>query len=451
MFAYKILIADDQKTIRHSLHVFLRHHGFKVYEADGPESVLETIRKELMHLLIIDLNYTRDTTSGTEGLALLEQIKQIAPNVPVLVITAFGNVEIAVEAMRRGAQDFVEKPWDNNRLLASVNNLVKLQKSESHVQRYRAQLKQDLNQSVSTMVAESPAMQSILNLVRNVADSDASIIILGENGTGKSLLAKMIHQRSRRFEKPFVAVNTGGLSEGLFESEMFGHVKGAFTDARDHRVGRFEMAEEGTLFLDEIANIPLKQQNKLLRVLEMGLYEPVGSSKTYQSDVRIVSATNATMTTEIEEGRFRRDLYYRLNTIEITMPPLRERLEDIPVLSRFFLARLAEKYRKPVLKLTARMEADLLQYSWPGNIRELEHAMERMILLGQNASIFDHANYANPDMSPTTSLNCMSLLDIEGYMIKRTLKENQGNITKTAKALGLSRSAMYRRLQKHEI
>ncbi len=325
----RILIADDQTDVLEALRLLLKSEGYKIEAAESPEQVLRAIEQKDFDLAIIDLNYSRDTTSGQEGLDLLAKIQTTDPMLPVIVMTAWGSVDLAVDAMRRGAKDFIQKPWENERLSSIVRLQLELSEALRRGQRLEAENALLRGDNLPTMIAQAPAMQPVLQLISRVGPSDANVLITGEPGTGKEVVAKILHAISPRATKPMVPVNAGGLAEGVFESELFGHVKGAFTDARVDRVGRFELADEGTLFLDEIANVPMNLQAKLLRVLEIGEMERVGSSKTKKVDVRVISATNAKLLEEVENGRFRQDLLYRLNTIEIHLPPLRERREDI--------------------------------------------------------------------------------------------------------------------------
>src|SRR6185436_3866065 len=396
-------------------------------------------------------NYTRDTTSGEEGLTLLSRLQQLDTPMPVVVMTAWGTVDLAVEAMRRGARDFIQKPWDNERVLVVVRTQVELGRALRRSQRLEAENRvlRDQGTNRPLLIAESASMRPVLELVARVGPSEANVLITGENGTGKGTVAQSLHAVSSRAPRALVTVNAGGLSEGLFESELFGHVKGAFTDAKTDRVGRFELAEGGTLFLDEIANIPLHQQAKLLRVLETGEFERVGSSKTRRANVRFISATNADLRSEVAASRFRQDLLFRLNTVEIQVPPLRERREDIPPLAAQFLRQRAQRYRKSVSGFEPAALQLLLEHSWPGNVRELDHAVERAVLMaqGNTAKASDLGLRAENDSTPR--IEDMSLDEVERYLIKKTLTRSDGNAMKAAEALGLSRSAFYRRLEKY--
>lgn len=444
----RILIADDQPDVAEALRFLFKTEGWKVEVVNSPDRALESIRREEFDLLLADLNYSRDTTSGAEGLELVSRVPAVDPTLPIVVMTAWATVDVAVEAMRRGARDFVQKPWENARVLTIARNQVALRRALLAGERLAAAtvVQEDWGRSI---VAESQAMRPVMDRVRRVGPSDATVLLTGENGTGKGVIAAALHACSDRSNKPFISVNMGGLSETLFESELFGHVKGAFTDAKSDRVGRFEMAEGGTLFLDEIANVPLAQQAKLLRVLETRAYERLGASRTQQADVRLIAATNADLRAEVAAGRFRQDLLFRLNTIEIHLPPLRERVEDIEPLAHFFLRQQHVRYRKALTGFDPGAMAALRGHSWPGNVRELSHAVERGVLLANGPSIqaVDLGLVMQRDATPR--LEDMNLEDVERFLIKQTLAKNGGNAMKAAEQLGLSRSAFYRRLEKH--
>jgi DNA-binding NtrC family response regulator len=418
--------------------------------------VLKAIDVHELDVVLIDLNYARDTTSGSEGLDLLSRIRAVDPTLPVVVMTAWGSVDLAVEAMRRGARDFIQKPWDNARLLAVLRTQVDLGEALRRGRRLEAE-NMALRDSVAEtndlpqIVADSPSMKSVLNLVERIGPADANVLITGENGTGKEVITRLLHSISSRRAKPLISLNAGALAEGVFESELFGHVRGAFTDAKSDRVGRFELADGGTLFLDEIGNVPLNLQAKLLRVLETGEFERVGSSKTQKVNVRLLSATNADLHAEVAQGRFRQDLLFRLNTVEIRLPPLRDRLEDIPFLAEHFLKLHRERYRRPIMGFTPEALDALRHHLWPGNVRELDHVIERAVLMspGSVVTAFDLALEATPDARLSARLEEMSLEDAERLLIKKALARFEGNANRAAEALGLSRSALYRRLQKY--
>src|SRR5881396_1735709 len=378
----RILVADDQADVLAALRLLLKSEGFAIETASSPAGVLKALDSQELDIVLIDLNYARDTTSGNEGLDLLRRIQAQDPNLPVVVMTAWGNVDLAVEAMRRGARDFIQKPWDNARLLTVLRTQVELVQALRRGQRLEAEniaLRDSGANGSPGIIAESPAMKKVLNLVERIGPADANVLITGENGTGKEVIARALHSISARSSKPLVSLNAGALAEGVFESELFGHVRGAFTDAKTDRVGRFELADGGTLFLDEIANVPLNLQTKLLRVLETGDFERVGSSRTRHVNVRIVSATNSNLAEEVAAGRFRQDLLFRLNTIEIPLPPLRERREDIPALALHFLRQHSEHYRRTLEGFTEAALQALIEHTWPGNVRELDHVIERAV------------------------------------------------------------------------
>jgi DNA-binding NtrC family response regulator len=448
--AYRILLADDQADIRDALRLLLKREGYETHGVASPGEALSAIESREFDAVLMDLNYARDTTSGQEGLDLLSRIQMVDSTLPLIVMTAWSSVEIAVEAMRRGARDFIPKPWENNRLLAVIRTQIDLRQALRKASRLEAENHLLRSESRPTMIAESAVMQPVLELIGRIGPSDATVLITGEHGTGKEVIAQTLHALSARASRPMVTVNAGGLSEGLFESELFGHVKGAFTDARTDRVGRFELAEGSTLFLDEIANVPLNLQAKLLRILETGELERVGSSTTRRADVRVLAATNADVTAEAAAGRFRQDLLFRLNTIEIHLPPLRDRREDILLLAHHFLRSYAQRYRKSLSGFDPAATQVLREHAWPGNVRELDHAIERGVLLSTGPLV--HAadlGLRAPAPAGSPRLEEMSLDEVERHLIQRTLARNDSNVSQAAKALGLSRSALYRRLQKY--
>jgi DNA-binding NtrC family response regulator len=446
-----ILITDDQPDVREALCLLFKTAGIQPEAVGAPSKALQLLRSKPFDLALIDLNYTRDTTSGSEGLDLLSEIHKLDPDLPVVVMTAWGTVDLAVETMRRGARDFVQKPWENERLLSIVRNQIELRRALKKGHLLEAEnllLRQD---AASKLIAQSAVMRPVLEMVERIGPSDANVLITGENGTGKGLLALALHELSGRANKPFISVNMGGLSDGVFESELFGHVRGAFTDAKTDRVGRFELAERGTLFLDEVANIPLAKQAKLLRVLETGEFERVGSSRSARANVRVISATNADLNVEVAQGSFRHDLLFRLNTVEIHIPPLRDRREDIPLLAAHFLSRHAAHYRKSVRGFEAAAMDALIQHSWPGNVRELDHVILRSLLMSQSNEIRRVDLGLRGPSEANRSLDEMSLEEVEAHLIKRALARHGGNARKAAEALGLSRSAFYRRLEKYRL
>ncbi|HEX2059957.1 MAG TPA: sigma-54 dependent transcriptional regulator [Thermoanaerobaculia bacterium] len=443
-----ILIADDQRDVLDALELLLRGDA-EVVTAGSPSEVIRQVGARPLDLVLIDMNYTRDTSSGREGLDLLEQLHDYDPTLPIVVMTAWASIQLVVEAMQKGARDFIQKPWDNARLRTIVRNQIELGRALRRSQRLESEnsiLRADGN---VPLVAESPAMKRVLEIVQRVAPSDANVLVRGENGTGKGLVARALHAASRRASKPFLSVNIGGLSESLFESELFGHVKGAFTDARQDRMGRFELADGGTLFLDEIANISLAQQARLLRVIESGEFERVGSSQTRKADVRLISATNAALEHDVQSGRFRQDLLFRLNTVQIVIPPLRERREDIPPLAAQFLDRFARRYRKDVAGFHPTALKAMLEHPWSGNVRELEHAVERAVLMSAGTQI-TRADLAL-EAPAQASIDDMSIEEVEALLIRKALARFDGNVSRAAELLGLSRSALYRRMQRYSI
>jgi len=442
----KVLVADDQSDIVEALRLLLKSQGLVPVTTNSPAGVLGALQAEDFDAVLIDLNYTRDTTSGREGLDLLSQLHAQDPSLPVVVMTAWGNVEGAVEAVRRGARDYVQKPWDNDRLITLLRTQIELGQALRRGRLLREENSLLRRQQAAWMVAESKEMRAVLDLVERVGPSDANVLITGEHGTGKEVIARHLHASSPRREKPLVCVNAGGLSEGVFESELFGHVRGAFTDAKSDRIGCFELADQGTLLLDEVSNMPLGQQAKLLRVLQTGELHPVGSSRARHVDARIISATNANLAAEVGAGRFREDLLYRLNTVEIWIPPLRERKEDIAPLATFFLERLARRYRKSLGGFAPEALRLLLGYAWPGNVRELEHTVERAVLMASDRQIQVQDLGFHDRSGSVHRLEDMTLEDAERYLIQRALGRTHGNVSDAARLLGVSRSALYRRL-----
>src|SRR5882762_997839 len=445
----RILAADDQQHVLEAIELLLRPQGYEVETARSPVLVREALATGSYDSLLIDLNYTRDTTSGREGLDLLSEIVALDSTTPVIVMTAWANIGLAVEAMRRGARDFIQKPWENERLLAILRTQVELHRALRDAERLAAQNRLLQTEGRPQFIATAPAMQPLLDAMTRVGPSDANVLVAGEHGTGKEVVAQTLHALSARASRPMIAVNTGAVPEGLFESELFGHVKGAFTDARCDRIGRFELADGGTIFLDEIGNVPMHQQAKLLRVLEAGEVERVGSSHPRRIDVRVISATNANLRAACTSGQFREDLLFRLNTVEMHVPALRERREDIPVLAVHFLSRYAARYRRPVHGFEASALQLLLQYSWPGNIRELEHTLERAVLMCRGTEV-ERADLGLDSLrQQAQNLEDLSLESVEAILIRKALQRYHGNISQAAEVLGLSRGALYRRMEKY--
>ncbi|NQY64021.1 MAG: sigma-54-dependent Fis family transcriptional regulator [Alteromonadaceae bacterium] len=445
----QILVIDDRSDIRLTLNMLLKDNNYDVVEADSPQIAQLMIKKNDISLILLDMNYTLDTTSGEEGLSFLSWLKASEINIPTIAMTAWSNVDLAVKAMQLGANDFIEKPWKNKRLLQIIQQQIAYQDLQTQNTKLKQQLAETVDQAY---VWRSASMLQLMQQIKTVANTDAGILLTGENGTGKSDLARHIHKNSPRKNASFVSVNMGAISESLFESEMFGHKKGAFTDAKSNRIGRFELAEQGSLFLDEIANIPLAQQSKLLRVLESGEYEVLGSSQTLRTNIRIISATNGNIANLIKKEVFREDLYYRLNTIEFRLPSLKERGEDIIPLAEFFIKKFGDKYNRPDCTLEASAKTALSDYHWPGNIRELSHLIERAVLLCQNDNIkVDDLHLTNSTSTTNTELPLITLEEAEIKLIKLALKKTDNNVPQAATLLGLTKSSMYRRLEKYEI
>jgi DNA-binding NtrC family response regulator len=446
--APRVLVADDDTDVLAALRLLLKGEGWEVSTATSPALALRAAESTDFDVALLDLNYARDTTSGGEGLDLLERFRATDAMLPVVVMTAWGSVEGAVAAVRRGARDYVQKPWDNERLLQTLRTQLELGRALRAGQRLEQENRLLRRDGAPDLIARAPAMRPVLELIARVGPSDANVLVTGEHGTGKELVARRLHATSPRAHRALVTVNVGGLSEGLFESEMFGHAKGAFTGASGERAGRFELADGSAIFLDEIANVPLGQQAKLLRVLQAGELERVGSSRTRVVNVRVISATNADLRFEVAAGRFREDLLFRLNTIEIHLPPLRERREDIVPMAMHFLERQARRYRRPVEGFDESAMAALLAHAWPGNVRELEHAVERAVLVTRERRV------GAPDLglrgaSGAATLDQLTLDEVERVLIQKALDRHAGNVSDAAKALGVSRSALYRRIERH--
>jgi DNA-binding NtrC family response regulator len=442
----RILIADDQSDILDALKLLLSSEDFDVTTAASPSELVSTLERSDFDVALIDLNYTRDTTSGQEGFELLERIKAIDPTLPVLVMTGWSSVAGAVEAMRRGARDYIEKPWDDDKLLAAVHTQLELRRALRRSRRLQEENARLQRRDLPTFIAEAPSMLAVRETIERVAPSDASVLITGEHGTGKEVVASLLHRLSNRASKPLVTMNAGGLSEGVAESELFGHVKGAFTDARTDRIGCFELADEGTLFLDEIANMPAKLQPKLLRVLQTGEVQKVGSSRVIFVNVRVISATNADLPGEIAAGRFRDDLFYRLNTVVIHLPPLRERREDVMPLATHYLDQFADRYKRTFEGFDRSAKQAIDAHLWPGNVRELAHAIERGVLMARTAQI-TAADLGLQAASAATVAEELTLEQSEKVFIQKVLARHGGDVRKAADQLGMSRSALYRRLQ----
>ena len=448
--SHRILVADDQSAIREALKMLLGAEGFEVETAASARVVLESLAVREYDAILIDLNYARDTTSGKEGMQLLESIRELDDQVPVIIMTAWATIDLAVEAVRRGAKDFIQKPWDDERLVSALRTHADFYQALKRGKRLEAANRLFATPAKVAFIAHAPSMQPVIEAISQVGPSNANVLITGEHGTGKEIAAQMLHLVSNRADKPLIAVNTGGLPEGTFESELFGHVKGAFTDARTDRIGRFEMADGGTLFLDEIANVPLRQQAKLLRVLETGQMERVGASRTQQVDVRTISATNANLHAECIAGNFREDLLFRLNTVEINLPPLRERKEDIQPLAANFLSKYTQRYRKELTGFSQEAMDKLIGYAWPGNIRELDHTIERAVIMCRGETVqVNNLGLQNPARAQSVELGDLSLEQVEALLISKALARYSGNVSQAAEFVGLSRGTFYRRMEKH--
>jgi DNA-binding NtrC family response regulator len=445
----RVLVADDDPDVLAALKLLVKAEGFEVETATSPAQALAALEARDFDAALLDLNYARDTTSGREGLELIERLRALDATLPVVVMTAWGSVDGAVAAVRRGARDYVQKPWDNARLLQTLRTQVELGRALRVGQRLEHENRLLRREGMPEMIAGSPVMRPVLDLLARVGPSDANVLVTGEHGTGKELVARIVHASSPRSGRALVTVNVGGLAEGVFESELFGHVKGAFTGANSDRVGRFELADGGTLFLDEIANVPLAQQARLLRVLQTGEFERVGSSRTRAVSVRLVSATNTDLHAEVAVGRFREDLLFRINTVEVHLPALRERREDIPALAAHFLKRHSQRYRKPVETFDPEALRALLAHPWPGNVRELDHVLERAVLMARGTTLEAGDLGLRSPAGGGATLEQMTLDEVERVLIQKALARHGGNVSEAAKTLGLSRSALYRRLERH--
>ncbi|WP_448546724.1 sigma-54-dependent transcriptional regulator [Thalassotalea fusca] len=439
-----ILVVDDQVDIRTTLQYLLREKNYQVLNAESPSQALSIIESHPVDMVLTDMNFRKDTTSGKEGLAFVKSLNQLYPDITVLVMTAWSTVSLAVQAMQLGARDFIEKPWENKQLFDIISEQLRIPPQKK--------FENETLQFTSGIISESDAFNHVLQKIEKVSLSHANVLLTGENGTGKSLLAKHIHQCSQRNEHPFVSVNLGAVPEQLFESELFGHKRGAYTDAIEDRVGRFESAGKGTLFLDELATTCLSNQAKLLRVLESKEYERIGCSQTNHVECRVVSATNANLRHLIASKEFREDLYYRLNTVEINVPSLRERIEDILPIANYYLAKLGEEYKKPEMRLSKGCQDKLLAHTWPGNTRELKHIIERAVIFTDASTIgLDDLDFSSQPVTKTETQQIVPLAQIEEELIKKALEQANGNINVSAELLGISRSALYRRIEKHGV
>jgi DNA-binding NtrC family response regulator len=449
-----ILVVDDNEDLLLAARLFLKQHFSLVHTEQDPEKLPTLLNNENYDVILLDMNFTMDATSGVEGFMWLDKILQIDPSAVVILITAFGDVEMAVKAVKAGATDFVLKPWQNEKLLATISSALSLRYSKLEVDRLRSQQKQlsdDIDQRYHDMIGVSPAIQKVFATIEKVASTDADILILGENGTGKELVARALHRQSPRASEVFISVDMGAIAETLFESELFGHMKGAFTDAKENRPGRFELADGGTLFLDEIGNLSLAMQAKLLSVLETRKVTRVGSNKPRDIDIRLICATNMLIYDMVSQNEFRQDLLYRINTVEIQLPPLRERHEDISLLVDHFLAKFSKKYQKSITGVSAPALKKLERYHWPGNIRELIHTLERAVILAES-NMLQPTDFLFPESEKEVEgvvFDNYNLDDVEKTVIRKALKKHEGNVSHAAKELGLTRTSLYRRMEKY--
>jgi DNA-binding NtrC family response regulator len=451
----KILIIDDDRDVLESARMFLKQDFSAVTIEENPARIPALIREREYDVILLDMNFKKGVNDGEEGFHWLSQILAIDPDAVVILITAYGEIDLAVKAMRNGATDFILKPWKNQKLLGTLNAALQLRSSKKEVAKLhvtQANLNEEIQSHYADMIGESPAIKRIHEMIERVAPTDADVLILGENGTGKEMVARALHRRSNRKSNAFVSVDLGAITETLFESELFGHVKGAFTDARQDKTGRFEIASGGTIFLDEVGNLTLPLQAKLLTVLQQRVIQPVGSSKTIAVDVRLVSATNLSLHEMTAEKKFRQDLLYRLNTVEIRIPSLRERSEDIPLLADHFLQVYGRKYKRPGMKIDKAVMTRMKKYSWPGNIRELQHAIERAVILNEDKMIRNAELVVGANLLPhKNEFTDLTLEEMEKQFILQTLDRHRGNVSHAARALGMTRTALYRRMKKHDL
>jgi two-component system response regulator HydG len=449
-----ILVVDDDQDILTAAKLLLKQIPYTVYTSSQPEEIPALLKNETFDVILLDMNYTRDVTSGVEGFQWLQKILEIDPLAVVILITAYGDIDTAIRAIKLGAVDFVLKPWQNEKLLATVSSAMQLRRTRNRLHQLESSqqyLREAMDQPFHEMIGSSPVMQQVFRDIERVAGTDASILIVGENGTGKELVARAIHRQSARAQEVFIGVDMGAVPETLFESELFGQTKGAFTGATADRAGKFEAAAGGTLFLDEIGNLSLAMQAKLLRVLETRQVSRIGSNKPVQLDIRLICATNRSIQEGLRNNTIREDFLFRINTVEIHLPPLRERREDIPLLADFFIKRYGLKHNRPALRIEPLAYRKLEQYSWPGNVRELQHTIERAVILNDK-SVFSEADFLlSPDGSPPgqIKLDSLTLEGAEKYLLRKALATHEGNISKASEALGITRASLYRRMKKH--
>ncbi|MGW8124088.1 sigma-54-dependent transcriptional regulator [Roseivirga echinicomitans] len=452
----KILIIDDNEDLLKAAKIYLKRHFGQIDLEKDPTLIPDLLQTDAYDVILLDMNFTQDVNSGQEGFHWLDKILEIDPSAVVVLITAFGSVDLAVKAIKAGASDFVMKPWENEKLLATLLSSIRLRSSKEELKLMKDRedtLTQDLDHKFKEIIGQSGSMIQVFDTIDRVANTDANVLVLGENGTGKELIARSIHRNSKRAEKPFISVDLGAISENLFESELFGHVRGSFTDAKTDRAGRFEIANGGTLFLDEIGNLSLPLQAKLLTAVQNRKVNRVGSNKTIDVDIRLVCATNMPLYEMVQKGEFRQDLLYRINTIELKLPALRERIEDIPLLAEHYLKDYAKKYNKDIYKFSEATLKRLGKYSWPGNVRELQHAVERAVIMSRDNILQPEDFFFNNNQpvrdKDDINLEQFNLEDVERILIRKVLAKHNGNITHAAQELGLTRSSLYRRLEKY--
>lgn len=450
----KILIVDDDEDVLLAAKMLLKKHAMEVTIEKNPNKLPFLLNNYSYDVILLDMNFSKDITSGKEGFHWLGQITERDPNAVVIMITAFGDVEMAVKALKEGATDFVLKPWQNEKLIATISSAVKLKRSYNEVDKLKKakkQLQDDINLPFKNILGQSDAIKRVFEIIDKVAQTDANVLILGENGTGKELVSRALHQRSLRKDNVFIGVDMGAITESLFESELFGHKKGAFTDAKDDRAGRFEVANTGTLFLDEIGNLSLPLQSKLLTVLQNRQVTRIGTNKPISIDIRLICATNMPIYEMLKNNEFRQDLLYRINTVELHLPPLRERQEDVPILANHFVEKYSKKYRKSMKSFSASTIKRLQKYSWPGNVRELQHAVERAVIMSDNDTLApeDFFFLSNNPHAEDINVENYNLESVEKSVIQKAINKHHGNISKAAKELGLTRASLYRRLEKH--
>lgn len=448
----KILMVDDDEDVLLAAKMLLKKYNYHVIIEKNPNKIPFLLNNDTYDVILLDMNFTKDTTSGKEGFEWLAQIRERDPQAVVIMITAFGDVEMAVRALKEGATDFILKPWQNEKLIATISTAIKLKKSYNEVDKLRKakqMLEEQISQPFRDIIGNSNSIKDVFTLIDKVAKTDANILILGENGTGKELIARAIHQKSLRKDNSFVAVDMGAITETLFESELFGHKKGAFTDAREDRPGRFELANGGTLFLDEIGNLSMNLQSKLLSALQSRQVTRVGSNNAVEVDIRLVCATNMPLHQMVKEGRFRQDLLYRINTVEIHIPPLAERVDDIPLLANHFLGYYSRKYRKDVLSISNDALTKLKKYPWPGNVRELQHAIERAVIMADSATLQESDFLFSRKGNDSPTADTLNLDEVEKAAVAKAIQLHNGNISKAAEELGLTRASLYRRMEKY--